>query len=246
MQTESEVPKALRAFAKQIGALEAIICDSAQAQKSKEVRNFLTSIGTTLRLLEEGTPWSNRAELYVGLLKSATRKDMKTSMSPLVFWDYCMERRARINNLTAKNLFQLEGRNPHYSVTGQEGDISNICMFDWESEVPKALRAFAKQIGAPEAIICDSALAQKSKEVQNFLTSIETTLLLLEEGTPWSNRAELYVVLLKSATRKDMKTSMSPLVFWDYRMAIRARINDLTVKNLFQLEGRNLHCSITR
>ena len=56
---------------------------------------------------------------------------MNTSMSPLVFWDYCMERRTRINNLTAKNLFQLEGRNPHYSVTGQEGDISNICMFDW-------------------------------------------------------------------------------------------------------------------
>ena len=42
-----------------------------------------------------------------------------------------MERRARISNLTAKNLFQLEGRNPHYSVTGQEADISNICMFDW-------------------------------------------------------------------------------------------------------------------
>ena len=36
-----------------------------------------------------------------------------------------------INNLTAKNLFQLEGRNAHFSVTGEEGDISNLCQFEW-------------------------------------------------------------------------------------------------------------------
>ena len=37
----------------------------------------------------------------------------------------------RINNLTAKNLFQLEGKNLHLTVTGKEGDISNLCRFDW-------------------------------------------------------------------------------------------------------------------
>ena len=72
MKSESDVPKALRLFAKRVGAPEAIICDSARAQKSTEVRQFLTSIGTTLRLLETGTSWSNRTELYVGLMKSAT------------------------------------------------------------------------------------------------------------------------------------------------------------------------------
>ena len=129
MKSESEVSKALKIFAKTVGAPEAIICDSAKAQKSNEVRQFLTSIGTSLRLLETGTPWSNRAELYVGLMKSATCKDMKEAGCPLPFWDYCIERRARINNLTAKDLFQLEGRNPQYSITGEEGDISNLCQF---------------------------------------------------------------------------------------------------------------------
>ena len=71
-------------------------------------------------MLEENTPWANRAELYIGLLKEA-----------VAFWDYCAERRARINNMTAKNLFQLEGRNAHFSVTGEEGDISNLCQFNW-------------------------------------------------------------------------------------------------------------------
>jgi len=56
---------------------------------------------------------------------------MKQSNCPLAFWCYCAERRARINNLTARNLFQLEGQNAHFSVTGKEGDLSNLCQFNW-------------------------------------------------------------------------------------------------------------------
>ena len=59
---------------------------------SHDVRKFCNDIGTTLRALEEGTPWSNKAELYIGLLKEAVRKDMCESNSPMSLWDYCMER----------------------------------------------------------------------------------------------------------------------------------------------------------
>ena len=34
-------------------------------QMSSEVKKFCNDIGTTLRALEEGTPWSNNAELYI-------------------------------------------------------------------------------------------------------------------------------------------------------------------------------------
>ena len=37
---------------------------------------------------------------------------MHESNSPLCFWDYCVERRARINNLTAKDAFRLHGSTP--------------------------------------------------------------------------------------------------------------------------------------
>ena len=131
MRSKSEVPMALKMFAKDVGAPDAIICDAAREQISKEVRDFCHKIGTSLRVLEEGTPWANRAELYIGLLKEAVRKDIKESDCPLVFWDYCCERRARINNMTASKLFQLEGRNAHFSVTGEDGDISNLCRFAW-------------------------------------------------------------------------------------------------------------------
>ena len=131
MQSRSEVAKAIKLFMKDIGAPDALICDAAREQISQEVRSFCHKVGTTLRVLEEDTPWSNRAELYIGFIKEGTRKDMKESDSPLVFWDYCAERRARINNLTAKSLFQLEGQTPHFSVTGEHGDISNLCQYAW-------------------------------------------------------------------------------------------------------------------
>ena len=107
------------------------VCDAGCAQISDEVKQFLHNIGSSLHILEEGTPWAKRADLCIGLMKEAVHKEMKDYSSPLAFWDYCCERRAQINNLTAKKLFQLEGRNAHFSVTGEEGDISNLCQYAW-------------------------------------------------------------------------------------------------------------------
>jgi hypothetical protein len=56
---------------------------------------------------------------------------MKESNCPLVLWDYCVERRVRINNLTAKDIFKLHGTNVHTALTGDEGDISNLCQYRW-------------------------------------------------------------------------------------------------------------------
>jgi hypothetical protein len=56
---------------------------------------------------------------------------MKESDCPLVFWDYCIERRARINNLTAKDLFQLHGTNAHTATMHIEADISNVSRYGW-------------------------------------------------------------------------------------------------------------------
>ena len=85
-------------FAKEAGVPEAIIAKSHKSHKSKEVQQFCHKIGTTLLVLEGSTHWANRAKLYVGLFKEAVRKDMLQENSPLVFWDYCAERRAAITN----------------------------------------------------------------------------------------------------------------------------------------------------
>ena len=83
MKNQQDYPKALRLFANDIGAPKILVYDPHPSQKSHEVKDFLNKIGTTLRLLEQNTQWANRAELYVGLVKEAVRKDMRSSGSPL-------------------------------------------------------------------------------------------------------------------------------------------------------------------
>jgi hypothetical protein len=131
MKSKAEVLQAVKQFAKEIGASDAIICDMAGEQTSHALKRFCQEIGTTMRVLEEGTPWSNKAELYIGLIKEAVRKDMKDSDCPLAFWDYCVERQARINTLTVKDLFTLHGTNAHTALFGEDGDISNLCQYQW-------------------------------------------------------------------------------------------------------------------
>ena len=131
MKKEADAHKAYRQFFKRIGVPDAIISDGAKAQVQGETKTLCNNVGTTIRQLERDTPWSNRAELYVGLIKRAIKKEMKAMDSPLALWDYCAQRCATVNNVTAKNLFQLEGETPSYHITGEQPDISNLCQFGW-------------------------------------------------------------------------------------------------------------------
>ena len=131
MKLQHDYPATLRQFAKDVGAPEILVCDPNPSQKLFEVKDFCNKIGTTLMLLEQGTQWANRAELYVGLVKEAVRKYIRFSRSPLVLWDYVAECRASIMSLTARDMFQLQVSNPHTTTFGKEGDISHLCQFAW-------------------------------------------------------------------------------------------------------------------
>lgn len=65
MRRRPDVPLVLKQFAKEIGAPDAIVADMAGMEQ------FCHSLGTSLRALEEGTPWANKAELHIGLIKEA-------------------------------------------------------------------------------------------------------------------------------------------------------------------------------
>ena len=83
-----------------------------------------------LRALEEGTPWSNKAELYIKLMKEAVRKDMKEANCPLRFWDYCLECQVRIYNLTSRDHIKVVEAIPIWKLSVSKG-ISNLCQFRW-------------------------------------------------------------------------------------------------------------------
>jgi len=126
MKSKSDFPFALKQFAKEIGVPLALICDPSGEQTSNNVKRIARDMDLTMKVLEESSHWANLAELYIGLMKESIREDMRTSDCPIVFWDYCAERRALVNNLTAKKLPQLHGvSNAHTLTTGDVGDISN-------------------------------------------------------------------------------------------------------------------------
>ena len=97
-----------------------------------------------------------------------------------------------------------------------------------QRDYPQALRIFAKDVGAPEILVCDPHPSQKSPEVKDFLNKIGTTIRLLELNTQWANHAEIYVGLVKESVMTDMRSSGSPLVLWEYAAERRAAIMCLT------------------
>ena len=131
MRSQSEFNTALHWFCKDVGVPSTLVMDGHKAQVNLDSKRFCHQIGTIMRVLEEGTPWANRAELYIGLLKESVRKDLRMSNAPMVLWDYCLERRANIHNVLPRPLFQNNGATPHEATFGEQGDISNLCQFAW-------------------------------------------------------------------------------------------------------------------
>eukprot|EP00984_Skeletonema_dohrnii_P000995 scaffold318_cov96-Skeletonema_dohrnii-CCMP3373.AAC.6 len=134
MTSLTEIPIAVKNFTKEVGIPDTLVADAHPNQKDKKVRSYCLEIGTKLRILEESTQWANFSERIIGLLKEVTRKDIRETDAPIIFWCYAMERRVAIMNLTSKSDFKLRGANPYLATFGQTGDISNIChftFFDW-------------------------------------------------------------------------------------------------------------------
>ena len=131
MRSQEDFDLALHWFCKQVGVPVKMVMDAHRSQKKLDTKRFCDQVGTMLQVLERGSPWSNRAEMYIGLMKEAVRKDMRLSNSPMVLWDYCIERRALIHNTIPRPLFQTNGLTPHEFTLGVPADISNLCLFGW-------------------------------------------------------------------------------------------------------------------
>ena len=112
MQNNTQIVDVVNQFAKEIGVLMSLILTLEGRQRERKLKTTANEIDLPLKFLEKESQWANLTESYIGLLKPEFRYDVHKSDSPIVFWDYCAERRALINNnLTAKDLFEVEGSN---------------------------------------------------------------------------------------------------------------------------------------
>ena len=88
MRSQGEFGTEIHWLCKEIGVPDNRIVDYHRAQKSIKVKISCDQLGKILKIMEKGTPWSNRAELHIGLLKEAISKDMHTSHSLMLIWEY--------------------------------------------------------------------------------------------------------------------------------------------------------------
>ena len=109
MEMKCDAPKAVKRFFKEVGVPPNLICDPAPEQVKGDTRKICEEANCTIRQLEKGIQWANRAEGAVNRFKLGVKKLLKESDAPLVLWDYCLERLCKIFNHTALNLFQLDG-----------------------------------------------------------------------------------------------------------------------------------------
>jgi len=80
-----------------------MICDQAREQVRGDSKILCNEVACTVVELEKGVPSSNRAERTIKILEDEVKRDMFVTNSPLVFWDYAIERRATIINSTVRS-----------------------------------------------------------------------------------------------------------------------------------------------
>ena len=73
------------------------------------------------------------------------------------------------------------------------------------SELQLVLKSMFKEDGVPEKIICDGAPEQVSGEAERLCQIADFTEQQLKHGTPWSNRAEGHISIVKSEILLDLK-----------------------------------------
>ena len=131
MEAERDLHLAFKYVFKEYGVPESMIVDGAKSQVQGKTKELCNMAQCEIRELEKDTPAANRAERAIQSLKNDTKKDMSRTNSPLIFWCYCIERKATIHQLSAKNNFYLNGMVPHSKLTGDRADISHIANFEW-------------------------------------------------------------------------------------------------------------------
>ena len=84
--------EAVNDFEKDNGAPDTILWNSASDQKQNSLQKFLDKIGTTFKVLEEGTPQENKSDKYIGLITKEVQKYIKECNCPITFCS------AKLNN----------------------------------------------------------------------------------------------------------------------------------------------------
>ena len=131
LRSLEELDMVIHWFFKKIGVPVNLIVDTHWAQISMKLNWLCDKVGTILNILEKVTPWANRDEMCIGLLKESVRKHMCDSNSPMVIWYYMIDFCSLIQNIIPFPLSHNHGINTHELTLGAPEYISNLRVYVW-------------------------------------------------------------------------------------------------------------------
>ena len=76
-------------------------------------------------------PWSMASKGCIKHLNQGLSRKILKSASPKQLWDNCIELEALIRSNNVLDIYGIEGQVPETVLTGQTGDISNLCKYEW-------------------------------------------------------------------------------------------------------------------
>ena len=134
MPTKADAGRSLRVFAEDVGVQNYIVVDGTKKQTGpnskfmKTVRQLKMKICNT----EPYSPWQNRCETAIGLLKKRWKQTTSSKNVHQRIWDYALVYDAEILSQTTRK----EGDCTVYEkVTGDTPDISEWCDFSFYDHV---------------------------------------------------------------------------------------------------------------
>ena len=126
------------------------------------------------------------------MFKQSVRDLLHEINCSIRLWDYGAEYQARVNNATARDLYQLGSTTPYHTVYHREPDISNICRFkfyDWcyfreqKATFPYPSQILGRVLGPSEDI--GNEMSQWILRVDGRILSRQTVRQLTNEEL-WS------------------------------------------------------------
>ena len=116
---------------KRDGVPPKIVVDNSKEQTLGKFANKCREADCHLVTTEPYSPWMQAVEGCIKQTKLGSSRKILKSGCPRPLWDHCIELEALISSHAVLDIYGLQGQVPETVMSGQTGDISNLCEFEW-------------------------------------------------------------------------------------------------------------------
>ena len=129
--SKSQAHESLSAFVHEVGIPGSLHTDDAKELISGKMLQKMRKYEIYNTMSEPYSPWQNRAEKAIDLIKSRVRRIMRATNTPISLIEYAMRYVANIRNFIPSHIIGTDSRTPHELVHNETTDISEYVTFNW-------------------------------------------------------------------------------------------------------------------